>query len=140
MKQEKTTGEIIHSFFEAFRAIKSQGHFASPLFQMPLAQMETLRFIGEREPVSMKAVADFLAITPPSATVMVNNLVNLGYAKRSTGVEDRRVISLVLTKKGRQVLNRTVAERCRKMQKLLGRLNRKEQFLLLNLLRKMSNN
>ena len=140
MKQQKTMGEIIHSFFGAFRAIKSQGNFASPLFQMPLAQMETLRFIGEREPVSMKEVADFLAITPPSATVMVNNLVDLGYAERSLGVKDRRVISLMLTKKGRQVLSRAVTERCRKMQKLLGRLNGKEQALLLNLLKKMSNN
>ncbi|MCL5008874.1 MAG: MarR family transcriptional regulator [Patescibacteria group bacterium] len=138
MKQENTMGEIIHFFFGAFRAIKSQMGFASPIFQLPLAQMETLRFIGEKEKVQMKEVADYLAITPPSATVMVNILVDLGYVERQAGRQDRRAVRLSLTKKGRQILEKAVTQRCQRMKKLLSKLNQREQAELLGLLKKMS--
>jgi len=135
--KENTTDEIVSAFFSTFRVFKQKLDMSNPLYQMPLAHMEALRFIQESKQVLMKDVADFLAITPPSATVLVNNLVSLGYVQRGADKSDRRIIRLSLTKKGHNVLQKGIKERCVKFKKLLTNLNKKEQLEFLHILKLM---
>lgn len=132
-----SSDEIASALFQVFAVLKKRLSFKEQLFQMPLAQMETLRLIHERKLVLMKEVANFLAITPPSATVLVNNLVNLGYVERISDADDRRITKLSLTKKGAQILQRGVKQRCRDLKKLLDNVNPEEQLKLITILKKM---
>ncbi len=138
--QKNTTEEIISLFFSTFRAFKHKLDLGSPMFQLPLAQTETLRLIAEKEKIPMKEIADFLAITPPSATAMINNLFRLGYIERSSNKADRRAIYLSLTKKGLSVLQKGAKQRCAVFTKLLDNLDKREQVEFLKLLKKMSVN
>ena len=52
----------------------------------------------------MKDIAKFLGITPPSATSLVNHLLKSGLVRRQADVTDRRLIRVVLTKKGEKLL------------------------------------
>ncbi len=135
--KENPNDKIISLFFTVFRAFKQKLDLGNPLYQMPLAQMETLRFIGENKKVLMKQVADFLAITPPSATALINNLVKMGYVERGSDKKDRRAIHLSLTKKGAVILKRGIKDRCESLAKLLDNLSDKEQLEFLNILQKM---
>src|SRR5579864_2961164 len=135
--KENTTDEIVSAFFNTFRVFKQKLDMSNPLYQMPLAHMEALRFIEENKQVLMKDVADFLAITPPSATVLINNLVALGYVQRGEDKNDRRIIRLSLTKKGVNVLQKSIKERCVKFKKLLKNLNKKDQMQFLHILKIM---
>ena len=85
----------------------------------------------------MKEVASFLAITPPSATALINNLVGAGYVQRYLDKNDRRIVHLSLTGKGWLVLQKGVKERCKDLKKLIGNLSGTEQLQLLNILKKM---
>lgn len=136
--QENSNDKIISAFFNAFRLFKQKLDLNNPLYHLPMAQMETLRLIGEEESVPMKQVADFLAITPPSATVLINNLVKLGFVQRNSDKLDRRAVHLSLTKKGKVVLQEGIKQRCKRLMILLKNLSKTEQTQLLTILTKMS--
>jgi len=67
---------------------------------LPFSQCEVLRFVAEKETPTMRDVATRFAISAPSATALVEFLVDKGLLKRHTG-KDRRQIKLSLTPKGR---------------------------------------
>ncbi len=138
MTKKNKTDEIVSEFFSAFRALKHKLDLSSPLFHLPIAQMETLRFLAEKKHVLMKELADFLAITPPSVTVLVNNLVFLEFAQRHSDTTDRRTVRLSLTKKGRDILDKATKQRCQVFKRLLSRINPQEQIKLLRILKKMN--
>jgi DNA-binding MarR family transcriptional regulator len=135
--KENTTDEIVSTFFNTFRVFKQKLDMRNPIYNMPLAHMEALRFIDEKKQVLMKEVADFLAITPPSATVLINNLVSSGFVQRGSSKNDRRTVHLSLTKKGAEVLQKGIKDRCVKFKKLLINLNQKEKSQFLHILKIM---
>lgn len=88
----------------------------------------------------MKELAIFLGIKPPSVTVLVDNLEGQGFLARSQDKKDHRLIHLVLTKKGRDILVKSKKNRDKIAKKLLSNLTTKEQNTLFSLLHKMINN
>ncbi len=130
--------KIVSLFFSVSRGIKHKLDLSSPFFQLPLAHIETLRLIGEKKRVPMKQVADFLAITPPSATALIDHLAKSGYVARGSGKNDRRAVYLSLTKKGKTVMQKAVLDRCKIFKKLLNKISRKEQLELLNILTELT--
>ena len=72
-------------------------------------QIETMKFIAENDKSKMKDIADYLFITAPSATSLVNGLVKSGFVTSRTDRTDRRASRLVLTPKGKIELKKTVA-------------------------------
>lgn len=139
MANAKNTEEIVAAFLAVFRELKKKLTYNNPLFHLPLAQMEMLRFTQEKKRVAMKEISDHLGITPPSATVLVNQLVSLNYIHRTTDSKDRRSIFVTLTKTGTTVLAKTSKLHCQRIAKLLDKLNQKEKDEFLHLLTKMIN-
>jgi DNA-binding MarR family transcriptional regulator len=135
--QSNSTEKIVSLFFSVSRSLKHKLDLSSPFFQLPLAHTETLRLISEKERVSMKQVADFLAITPPSATSLIDHLVKAGYVFRIASKNDRRAVYLTLTKKGSVVMQKAVFDRCKVFKKLLNKASAKEQLELINVLTKL---
>jgi MarR family 2-MHQ and catechol resistance regulon transcriptional repressor len=135
--QSNQTEKINSLFFNLSRSLKRKLDLSNPLFQMPLAHTETLRLINEKKRIAMKEVARFLAITPPSATALINHLVKAGYVARNSDKNDRRAVHLVLTKKGEAVLRKNQAEHCKIFTKLLKKLSFREQSELINILTKL---
>lgn len=133
-----TTEKIASLFFSVSRSMKQKMDLSSPFFQLPLAHAETLRLISEKKQISMKQVADFLAITPPSATALVSHLVKAGYVQRSSSKNDRRSVYLSLTHKGTTVMQKAVLDHCKVYKKLLNKISPKEQMELINILTKLS--
>ena len=72
-------------------------------------RIETMKFIAENKQSKMKDVAEYLSITAPSATSLVNGLVKNGLVAGRTDLYDRRASRLVLTPKGKRELKRTIA-------------------------------
>lgn len=130
--------KIVSLFFTVFRNLKQKLDLSSPLFQLPLAHTETLRLISEQKRVTMKQIADFLAITPPSATALIGHLAEAGYVARSADKSDRRTVYLTLTTKGQTVMQKAVTDRCKIFKKLLSKASAKEQLELLYILTKLA--
>lgn len=66
-----------------------------------VTEAHTVDAIGMYVPKNMSDVAKKLEITVGTLTVAINNLVKKGYVARTRSDEDRRVVMLSLTKKGR---------------------------------------
>jgi len=138
MKNNKRVEEIISLFFTTSRLIykESEKDKDRPGF-FSFLQLEVLGYIKENEKLSMKRIASFLSITPPSATSLINKLVKAGVLKRFFDEKDRRTVLLSLTPKGEVVLNREFKKVSAEMQKTLIKLNSKEQKNLIEIFQKL---
>jgi DNA-binding MarR family transcriptional regulator len=58
----------------------------------------------EAEPLRITALAEREGLSQPSVTRMVERLEALGLARRDRGAEDRRVVSVTITDRGRKEL------------------------------------
>ena len=102
-------------------------------------QLITLRFIEYKKP-TMKEVADYLTITAPSATSLINNLAKDGLIKREEEKGDRRIVLIVITQKGERHLKKGLEYLSQKIRKNLEVLSQKEQDALAKILGKVANN
>ena len=58
--------------------------------------------IGTGEPKNMSTVAKLMSVTVGTLTIAINNLVKKGYVSRVRSEEDRRVVLIFLTEKGKR--------------------------------------
>ena len=63
--------------------------------------MHVIQAIGIGEPKNMSAIAKELSVTVGTLTIAMNSLVKKGYVTRERGKEDRRVVYISLSEKGR---------------------------------------
>ncbi|GFZ31897.1 MarR family transcriptional regulator [Clostridium zeae] len=66
-----------------------------------VTEVHTVEAIGYYDSKSMSEVAKQLSITVGTLTIAINNLVKKGYVERIRSEEDRRVVKISLTKKGK---------------------------------------
>ena len=64
--------------------------------------MHIIEAIGTNEPRNMSSIAAKLYVTVGTLTVNMNNLEKKGYIERRRSTEDKRVVLVTLTEKGRQ--------------------------------------
>ena len=81
---------------------------SSPELTMP--QFRSLAFLGRNEDAMLADVANFLGITPPAASKLIDALVGYGYVARDAGTQDRRRIALKLTPAGRRRYNQVLSD------------------------------
>ena len=70
------------------------------LHDLSVPQFRTLAFIGRHPGCSLSAVAEFIGLTLPSMSVLVNGLVEEELVVRETSARDRRKVTLTLTTAG----------------------------------------
>ncbi len=63
--------------------------------------MHVIEAIGVGEPKNMSTIARTLSVTVGTLTIAMNSLVKKGYVNRRRGQEDRRVVYISLSEKGR---------------------------------------
>ena len=72
-----------------------------PFSDLSVTEVHTVEAIGMYERQTASEVAKRLNITAGTLTAATNNLVKKGYVERFRDEEDRRLVKLGLTKKGR---------------------------------------
>ena len=71
---------------------------------LSVPQFRTLTFINRNPEVSLSHLADHLGLTLPSASKLVDGLVNQKIIARRESKEDRRRLTLALTRNGEDIL------------------------------------
>lgn len=69
--------------------------------ELSVTEIHTIEAIGMYYPRNMSEVAADLNITVGTLTTAINRLINKGYVERKRIEEDRRVVQIQLTKKGK---------------------------------------
>jgi len=103
--------------------------------ELTFSQFETLWFIGSVGKKSMEAIADYLKITPPSATSMIGKMEKKGLVSRMQDVKDRRVIYIRLTKKTKKQLEALWRQKEKMFNKIVSKLSKKDKGNLERIIR-----
>lgn len=86
----------------------------------------------------MRELSEHLMVAVNTITNIVDHLERKQYAERVRSTEDRRVIRVVLTDKGRKMYDAFAGTHQQFCTKMLGSLNEDEQDILMVLMRKIA--
>ena len=76
------------------------------MHDLSVPQFRTLAYIGRHPGCSLSDVTDFIGLTLPSMSVLINGLVGEGLVRREHSLIDRRRVMLNLTEAGAAVRTR----------------------------------
>ncbi len=105
-----------------------------------LPHVVVLDLLRERGACRMGELAGTLHLTMSAVTGIVDRMIKLGLVKRERCVEDRRVVRVVLVKKGEEAARRVSEERRNTAEDIFSVLGASEKREYLRLLRKVYNN
>ncbi|EGO2736433.1 winged helix-turn-helix transcriptional regulator [Enterococcus faecalis] len=127
----ETVNDYLVSVFNDILTIEESELKKSKFNDLSITEMHTIEAIGMYKKKTSSEVAKELSITVGTLTVAINNLVKKGYVERLRSEDDRRVVKLGLTKKGK-LLFRVHQHFHREMVKniLKGMEQEEEQALL----------
>ena len=127
----ETVNDYLVSVFNDILTIEESELKKSQFNDLSITEMHTIEAIGMYKKKTSSEVAKELSITVGTLTVAINNLVKKGYGERLRSEDDRRVVKLGLTKKGK-LLFRVHQHFHREMVKniLKGMEQEEEQALL----------
>jgi len=74
--------------------------------ELTMAQVNTLMTVSERGTATIKEIASANSVSAPSASAMVDRLVDTGVLTREQSRVDRREVCIQLTPSGRQAIER----------------------------------
>jgi DNA-binding MarR family transcriptional regulator len=80
--------------------------------EVTLTQYRMLVVLAEHGPVGIASLAEWLGVTPPTASRLCERLVRKGLARRRTDRNDRRQVRVALSESGRHLVD-VVTERRR---------------------------
>lgn len=78
------------------------------MHELSVPQFRTLAYIARHPGCSLSDVADFIGLTLPSMSVLINGLVGEGLVLRESSLIDRRRVMLNLTEAGAAVHTRAL--------------------------------
>ena len=93
--------ELLIDIYKSIVKLEGDSFKAGYFKDVSMIQIHTVEAIGMYEAKSMSKVAKSLRITVGTLTVAINNLKKKGYVERFRSENDRRVVKVRLTKKGR---------------------------------------
>ncbi|MCZ7664204.1 MAG: MarR family transcriptional regulator [Thermoleophilia bacterium] len=102
------------------------------------AQVKALVHLSEYGPQTMGELAEGLRITTPSATGLINPLVEMGLVERERDTEDRRVVQVQLTKPARKLADEILAKRRAEVEGALADMDAEARAHFLEGLRRLA--
>ncbi len=99
---------------------------------VPLAQLNSLFMINCKGSTNFRKLSDDLGVTPGDVTGIIDRLVKQGLVSRGEDPQDRRVIVLQATDKGRALLANLRESGANQMAQILAHMNSEELGALSN--------
>ena len=101
MDTYKTLNEVLVNLFRDVMDIEQKAIITEEFQDITNNDMHLIEAIGMNEPKNMSTIAREISVTVGTLTIAMNRLVKKGYVLRERGKEDRRVVYISLTERGR---------------------------------------
>jgi DNA-binding MarR family transcriptional regulator len=88
--------------------------------EVTLTQYRSLVVLASRGPQGVAALADAVAVTPPTASRMCERLVKKGLVTRRADRRDRRQVRIALSAAGRNLVDTVTARRRAEIEQLVA--------------------
>ncbi len=135
MDRYQTINDVLVTLFNDILDIEEKALITEEFKDISINDMHVIEAVGLREPKNMSTVAKALSVTVGTLTIAVNSLVKKGYVERVRSVEDRRVVLLSLTEKGRRAHAHHQQFHENMVRSVTGRLQNEELEVLVKALR-----
>ncbi|GIM27475.1 MarR family transcriptional regulator [Clostridium polyendosporum] len=93
--------DLLVNIFNEILVIEQNALKMGVFSDVTITEVHTIEAIGLYDSKSMGEVAKMLGITVGTLTAAINNLVKKGYVERIRSQEDRRVVKISLTRRGK---------------------------------------
>ena len=104
MAKSEKSEEVVKLFHRLVETRMKYGYEPWRKLDVPLAQLKSLSLIHMRGSVNVRTLSEDMGVTPGNVTAIIDRLVAQGLARRSESAEDRRIVLLELTDKGRETI------------------------------------
>ncbi len=138
MSSKKNINNIIALLFNTTSLIKEKMRQQEKFGSLSIPCLRTLRYVSEKGKPTMKDLAEYFYITPPSATSLIEHDVKVGLLERVIDKQDRRIVRLVITEKGKRALEQSYKRLNKVMKSILSKLNAGQLNELKNILETLS--
>lgn len=98
----KELNEILVRLFRSIMDVEEKAIITREFQDITNNDMHVIEAIGIGTPKNMSSIAKKLSVTVGTLTIAMNSLVKKGYVKRERGEEDRRVVYISLSDKGKK--------------------------------------
>lgn len=102
MNHYETINDVLVNLFNDILDIEEKALITSEYKDISVKDMHIIEAIGMNESRNMSTVAKAISVTVGTLTIAVNNLVKKGYVRRTRSEEDRRVVLISLSDKGKR--------------------------------------
>jgi MarR family transcriptional regulator, 2-MHQ and catechol-resistance regulon repressor len=139
-KGTKAEVEALSAFINLVRAADSlQGKLSRDIESrgVTLPQFGVLEALLHRGPMCQRAIGEKLLRTGGNVTLVIDNLEKRGWVRRERRADDRRMVMVELTAKGRKLIERIFPGHARTVEREMSVLGPEEQEKLRELCRKL---
>lgn len=132
-----TDKEIILFIYKISRLVRK--HVTNPAHipdELSMLQMNALMNLSHG-PLTMSQIAKELYVQLPTASSLVDRLIEAGHVKRSSDKLDRRITKIELTAKGKQILSTAMKTKMKHLKFILDKLSPSEKKSLGSILKNL---
>ncbi len=129
--------EVLVRLFRDILDIEEKAIITSEFRDLTNNDMHVIEAIGIGMPKNMSSIAKELSVTTGTLTISMNSLVKKGYVIRERGQEDRRVVYISLSEKGKQAFEHHAEFHREMIEAVAGDLTDEEMKLLVRALTRL---
>ena len=138
MDPHETINDILVNLFNEILKLEEEAIITDEIKDITNNDMHIIEAVGLSGENTMSVVAKKLGITAGSLTTSVNSLVNKKYVTRQRSEEDRRVVFLKLTEKGKRAYEHHREYHRQMTEAVISRLDENEVPVLIKTLTGLS--
>lgn len=139
MDSYRTLNEVLVNLFRDIMDIEEKAIKTEEFQDITNNDMHVIEAIGIGEPKNMSTIAKTLSVTVGTLTIAMNSLVKKGYVFRERGKEDRRVVYISLSERGRAAYEHHARFHKAMIDSVSEELSPEELELLVRTLTKLNN-
>ena len=132
--------KLLDAHFRLTRLINKQLKTSECMVNLSISQVRALFYLAEKQNAQISEIADFFQFSIPTATILIDKLVQMKLVSRKGDIVDRRKVRVNLTSNGRAFLEKADKERVFFFGKLLSKLTLRDKKVLLNILDNIASN
>jgi len=137
MTTDETLNELLVRIFKDIMEIEGHCLVQGEFNDITYNDFHVIEAIGLQEPKSMKTVAKLMDVTTGTLTKAMDGLTDKGYVIRERSKQDKRVVWVYLTEKGKEAYRHHEEFHRDMIQSVKGELNDQETTVLIYALAKL---
>jgi DNA-binding MarR family transcriptional regulator len=137
-KKAKELSKYIGELTRKFMFMKAE--VVPPEYEFNMRELLFIIYLGWRESCKMSEVAEHMGLAMSTATGIADRLVHKDLIRRNRSEEDRRLVEVELTPKGREVYEWHTRQHIHLSRTILESLDQSDQEALIVLMRKIVEN